>query len=71
MENPKRALQDSWQSQVGDAIRGKNKAESCVEFSTSEEAAAAIAQLQGLVMRGKPIQVDVWNWWKPQQLRAR
>eukprot|EP00930_Biecheleria_cincta_P061353 TRINITY_DN4691_c0_g1_i1.p1 TRINITY_DN4691_c0_g1~~TRINITY_DN4691_c0_g1_i1.p1 ORF type:complete len:130 (-),score=36.29 TRINITY_DN4691_c0_g1_i1:92-481(-) len=39
----------------------RSKAESCVVFSTAEEAAAAIAQLQGSMIGDKPITLDVWN----------
>mmetsp|Transcript_134194 Transcript_134194/g.233162 ORF Transcript_134194/g.233162 Transcript_134194/m.233162 type:complete len:123 (+) Transcript_134194:98-466(+) len=39
----------------------KSRCESCVAMSTAEEAAAAIASLQGSEIGGQAIQLDAWE----------
>merc|ERR1712157_715712 len=39
----------------------RSKGESCVVFSTAEEAATAIATLQGSVIGGNAIELDAWT----------
>merc|ERR1711957_308611 len=39
----------------------KDSGEACVVMGSAEEATAAIAQLQGSVIQGSAIQLDVWT----------